>query len=63
MVDSVDYLIVGAGSAGCVLANRLSENSDVTVRVMEAGPADRSLYLLKMPAAAWIVEYCDESEK
>ncbi|MBT6205431.1 MAG: choline dehydrogenase [Alphaproteobacteria bacterium] len=54
-VESVDYLIVGAGSSGCVLASRLSEDPDVTVKVLEAGPADRSLYLLRMPAAAWII--------
>jgi choline dehydrogenase len=55
MVESVDYLIVGAGSSGCVLASRLSENPDATVKILEAGPADRNLYLLKMPAAAWII--------
>lgn len=35
-----DYIIVGGGTAGAVLANRLTENSDVTVAVVEGGPTD-----------------------
>ncbi|MFC5698433.1 GMC family oxidoreductase [Pseudomonas sp. GCM10022186] len=39
-----DYIIVGAGSAGCVLANRLSANPDISVCLIEAGPSDRNLF-------------------
>ena len=38
-----DYVIVGAGSAGCVLANRLSEDPRVNVAILEAGPKDSNL--------------------
>jgi choline dehydrogenase len=40
-VDEFDYVIVGGGAAGCVLANRLTEDPSVTVSVLEAGPPDR----------------------
>lgn len=41
---SFDYIVVGAGSAGCVLANRLSADPQLSVCLIEAGPSDRSLF-------------------
>jgi choline dehydrogenase len=64
-MDRFDYVIIGAGSAGSVLANRLSENPNTSVCVLEAGPRDWNPYIhipagfMKMmvdPANNWLYE-------
>ncbi|UYN95405.1 MAG: GMC family oxidoreductase N-terminal domain-containing protein [Enhydrobacter sp.] len=62
-MESFDYVIVGAGSAGSVLANRLSEDGNATVCVLEAGPRDWHpfihipagfMYTLVNPTVNWL---------
>jgi len=64
-METFDYVIVGAGSAGSVLANRLGEDPSVSICVLEAGPADISpfihipagfIYTIKDPKINWLYE-------
>lgn len=48
-----DYIVVGAGSAGCVVANRLSADPKNKVLLVESGGSDKSLYI-QMPAATYV---------
>jgi choline dehydrogenase-like flavoprotein len=52
--DLFDYVIVGAGAAGCVLANRLAADGQHTVCLLEAGPPDSSIFL-RIPAGVYKV--------
>jgi choline dehydrogenase len=48
VTEEFDYIIVGAGTAGCVLANRLTEDGKYSVLLLEAGGSDRSIWI-QMP--------------
>ena len=65
MADSFDYVIVGAGSAGCILANRLTADGKHSVCLLEAGPPDWNPYIhipagfiktLTDPKVNWLYE-------
>ena len=65
MGETFDYVIVGAGSAGCILANRLSGDGRHSVCILEAGPPDRNPYIhipagfirtLNDPSVNWLYE-------
>ena len=54
-LPSYDYIIIGGGSAGCILANRLTEDPDVTVLLLEAGGKYNN-FLAKIPAACPLLQ-------
>ena len=55
MKNIFDYVVIGGGSAGCVVASRLSENPDVSVCLLEAGKRDNSVFIQAPAGLAAIV--------
>ena len=65
MAETFDYIVVGAGSAGCVLANRLSADASCRVLLLEAGGTDRRFWVrvpmgyahtFRDPAVNWMYQ-------
>jgi len=51
-LEEFDYVVVGAGAAGCIMANRLASDGTRTVCLLEAGPRDNSIFL-RLPAGVY----------
>jgi len=51
-MSTFDYIIIGAGSAGCVLANKLGAQTDLSILVVEAGPMDKNI-MIHVPAGVY----------
>ena len=69
IMADVDFIIIGAGTAGCVLANRLSENPRNSVVLIEAGKADNHPFihipagfvnLMTNPSLNWMLATCEQ---
>src|SRR5215470_13820529 len=69
--EEFDYIVVGAGSAGCVLANRLTASGKHSVLLLEAGPRDRNIWihiplgygvLFRTPKVNWMYQTEPEPE-